>query len=98
MTLAVLPQAFADIAEASSYLNTDNSETARRFLAVIDKAFVLIERNPNVGRPIRDRPIREWSVPNWPYVIPYRALPNGDVQVLRVWHTRRNRPQEWMGT
>lgn len=94
MTLDVLPRALADTHEAYSHLAADDQAVADRFLEALEKAYDLIERNPNVGRPGRIQPVREWSIPKWPYIIPYRIV-GDDIEVLRIWHTRRDKPEIW---
>jgi plasmid stabilization system protein ParE len=70
MTLDVLPEALADTQDAYNRLLEDNPAYADRFLDILDRAYDLIERNPNIGRPSKTRNIREWSARDWPYIIP----------------------------
>lgn len=94
MIVDVLPRARRDIRKAYDRIYKDDPVTANRFLQVIDKTIDLFERNAHVGRPGKTPGVREWSVPNWPYLIPYRII-GQDVEVLRVWHTSKQQPEFW---
>jgi plasmid stabilization system protein ParE len=94
MRIKLLKRARRDIDLAVSYLAENDPPAINGFSTAIYKSLMLIMNNPNVGRPVNGRPTRLWSVPHWPYVIPYRII--GDtVEVLRIWHTKRDRPDEW---
>mgnify|MGYP000580167391 CR=1 FL=1 len=94
MRIILLKRAQKDIAHAVDHLTKNDPPAIPGFSTAIYKSLTLIMNNPNVGRPVAGRPTRLWSMPNWPYVIPYRV--KGDtVEVLRIWHTKRERPEEW---
>jgi toxin ParE1/3/4 len=94
MRLKFLKLAKQDIGEAVSHFKRTAPHAIDGFAAAIKTSLSLILSNPNVGRPSQTANIREWSVPNWPYVIPYRIV-GDDIEILRVWHTRRDRPEAW---
>jgi toxin ParE1/3/4 len=92
--LRLLPAAIRDLIELRAYVAADNPAAAESVAARLDKAIALIAERPMIGRPTPQRPTREWSVPGLPYLIPYRI--EGDtVEILRIWHTSRERPSEW---
>lgn len=94
MKWRLLPAAVRDLKELRAYVAFDNPAAANNVVARLKKAFILISERPNIGRPSSEGPTREWSVPGLPYLIPYRI--NGDtVEIIRVWHTSRRRPEEW---
>ncbi len=94
MKLRLLPRAARDLAEIRTYIATDDPDAAAAVATALRKSLALIAERPDIGRPGATPDIREWSVPRLPYVVPYRV--RGDhVEILRVWHTRRNRPSEW---
>lgn len=94
MSLILLPLAAQDIAEAIAYLNRANIRAVEPFRQAVVRVLRRLEANPGIGRHSRSEGIREWSIPDWPYLIPYRIL-DGDVEVLRVWHTKRRQPANW---
>ena len=94
MRLKLLTDAKKDIGEAISHLKKTDPDAIDGLLTAINKSLSLILANPNVGRPVSGKMMRLWSIPNWPYVIPYR-IRNESIEVLRVWHTRRDRPETW---
>jgi len=94
MSLVLLPLAAQDIAKAVSYLNKNDVHAVAPFRQTIIRSLRLIESNPKVGRHSRSPGVREWSIPDWPYLIPYRIV-GDDVEILRIWHTRRRQPLDW---
>jgi toxin ParE1/3/4 len=94
MKLRLLPRAVNDIAGQYDFIAKDNPAAALRVVERIEKSLRLIESNPLIGHPTPGRPVREWSVPGLPYVIPYR-IRGETAEVLRVFHTRRRRPETW---
>ena len=94
MKLRLFPAAIRDIKELRAYVAVDDPLSAASVGARLDKAIALIAEKPHIGRPTPQRATREWTAPSLPYLIPYRI--DGDaVEILRVWHTRRERPSEW---
>ena len=58
--------------------------------AIVDK----LAQFPSMGREGRVTNTREWAVPNWSYLIPYRI--RGDrLQILGVFHTRQRPRSKW---
>jgi toxin ParE1/3/4 len=96
MKFKVLPRALRDLADIHAHIAEDNEKAAKAVALRLHKALNLIVSRPDVGRPVPDSKVREWSVPGLPYVIPYRV--RGDVvEVLRFFHTSRQRPDRWIG-
>lgn len=92
----ILARAAKDIAEIEAYIHEESLEAAADVASRIRKAFDLITERPEIGRPTPIPNLREWSIPGLPYVIPYRV--RGDkVEILRVFHTSRQRPSRWIG-
>jgi plasmid stabilization system protein ParE len=94
MKTILLVQARMDIRQTVNYLRKENPAVADNLILAIQKSLRLIEKNPNIGRPDPEDGTREWSIPNWPYIIPYR-IKSETIEILRVWHTRRDRPETW---
>ena len=96
MKLKVLPRASRDLVEIHAHISANDVHAALLVLARLKKSLALIADRPEIGRQGEDPRTKEWSVPGLPYVIPYRV--RGDtVEVLRVFHTSRGRPPQWVG-
>ena len=94
MRIRLLRRATRDLDEIRSYIAADNPRAASEVAKRLAATFNLIASRPEVGRPTKWPGVREWSVPGLPYVIPYRIRP-GVIDIFRVWHTSRNRPESW---
>jgi len=92
--LRLLKRALHDIDEVYRHISKEDKIVARSVIERIDKALIAIRNNPNIGRPAPRPTIREWSVPGLPLVIPYRVR-GTKIEILRVYHTRRQRPATW---
>ena len=94
MKIRLLKTAGRDLREIRSYIVVDNPAAADRVGQQLVRAISLIGERPMIGKSVPDESIREWSVPNLPYVIPYRI--SGDtIEIIRIWHTSRQRPGSW---
>lgn len=96
MKLKVLPRAVRDLENIYGYISGDSAEPAEAVMLKLAKSMDLVTSRPELGRPIPDSKSREWSVPSLPYTIPYRVR-GETVEVLRVFHTSRQRPARWIG-
>ena len=94
MNRRILARAAKDLAEIEAYISMDSRDAAKAVASRLRKAFDLIASRPEVGRPTPIPGIREWSVPGLPSIIPYRVRSHR-IEILRVWHTGRERPSEW---
>ena len=94
MSFRVLPRARRDLESIRTYIASENPQAAQKVAAALVKSFGLLSRNPEIGRPSEAGGIREWSVPGLPYLIPYR-IKDGSIEILRVFHASRDRPQSW---
>jgi toxin ParE1/3/4 len=94
MKIRLTKAAIRDLREARAYIATDDPEAALKVISMLDKAIALIGEKPQIGRPIQSQSAREWSVPRFPYVIPYRVS-DGVIEIIRIYHTSCKRPSEW---
>ncbi len=94
MRIRLTKAAIRDLREAHAYIAADNPQAAQRVVLKIEKAIDLIGERPEIGRPVPGQPVRQWSVPGLPYVIPYRVSEDL-VEIVRIYHTSRQRPKEW---
>ncbi|VVT06126.1 type II toxin-antitoxin system RelE/ParE family toxin [Rhizobium sp. EC-SD404] len=87
--------AIRDLESLHQHIGADNPVAARRVADRILKAVEVIVKNPGIGRPIDRSDVKEWTIPGLPYVVPYRAS-NDKLEILRVFHVRRRRPEHWL--
>jgi len=94
MKWRLVRKAGRDLIEIDAYISLESPGTALAVAEKLRKAFRLIADRPDIGRPTSISNIREWSVPRLPYLIPYR-IRTTHIEILRVWHTSRQRPDTW---
>ena len=94
MQVEWLEKALANLEEEANYIALENPQAADEFTAVIFAAVDSLALFPTMGREGRVENTREWAVPNWSYLIPYRI--RGDrLQVLGIFHTRQRLRPTW---
>ena len=81
--------ALADLIEAQNYIARDNPAAAQAVAQRVWDASKNLCDQPGMGRPGHVQGTREWPVSQTPYLIVYRVK-NDAVEILRVWHGRRN--------
>lgn len=94
MRVEWLKTALKNLDDEAAYIAMDNPAAALAFVVAIQASVEHLGRFPAMGREGRIAGTREWPLPDLPYVIPYR-IRNGRLQVLRVFHTRRQPPSTW---
>ena len=94
MKIRLMKAAIRDLHETRAHIAADDPKAAMQVSTRLEKAIILIAEKPNIGRPITDQSLREWSVPGLPFVIPYR-LSGDTIEIIRVFHPSRRRPPTW---
>lgn len=94
MKIRLSQAAVRDLREVRAHIALDSPEAARQVVVRLQKSVELLAARPDMGRPSANGKTREWSVPGLPYVIPYRVV-DDVLEIVRIWHTRRDRPDEW---
>ena len=84
-------QALLDLDQIETYIAEDSSATALEVVVKIIKAVSLLGAQQGIGRAGRVPGTKELIVPGLPYIVPYRVK-DGEVQVLRVYHSFRKWP------
>ena len=84
-------QALLDLDQIETYIAEDSPETSVEVGVKIIKAVSLLGAQQGIGRAGRVSGTKELVVPGLPYIVPYRVK-DGEVQVLRVYHTSRKWP------
>ena len=94
MKIRLAAAAIRDLRGARNFIADDDETAAATVVRKLEKAVDLIGERPAIGRPTVQQSVREWSVPGLPYLIPYR-IRSEMIEVLRIWHTSRKRPDAW---
>jgi plasmid stabilization system protein ParE len=88
----ILPFAELDIRDSVNYYSNTEEGLDRKYLKVINHAFLLISENP-LSFPIIKHNIRRFAIKKFPFNIFY-VFENNTVYILAVFHTKRN-PKVW---
>jgi len=94
MRVEWLERALHNLEDEASYIALENPKAADDF---VDAIFASVEKLawfPAMGREGRVKDTREWAVPNWSYLIPYRVREDR-LQILGVFHTRQRPRSGW---
>lgn len=94
MKVVWLERAVADLQDLRAHIAEHDPGAARRVAQRIRRTIGHLKAHPALGRPADVEDIRIVSIPGLPYLIPYRVRA-GRVEILRVFHTARDRPAEW---
>lgn len=89
-----LKAALRNLDDEASWIARHNRQAASDFVIAIQTSAQQLALFPDMGRQGRVAGTREWVVPDYPYLIPYRVR-EGRLQILRIFHTRRLPPSTW---
>ena len=88
------PLAVNDLKEISRYIERRHSPaTANRVCRAIYDATQILRRFPLSGRAGIEEGTRELVISTLPYIVVYRVIGSEAVQILRIWHGARKRPE-----
>ena len=94
MRVEWLEKALKNLEDEASYIALENPKAADDFSNAIFASVDSLAQFPSMGREGRVKHTREWAVPNWFYLIPYRV--RGDrPQILGVFHTQQRPRPKW---
>lgn len=88
--------ALADLLEAQDHIAKDDPGAACAVAQRVWEAAENLRGNPQIGRSGHVAGTREWVVTRTPYLIVYRVH-GGSVEILRLWHSRRDWQNEPAG-
>jgi plasmid stabilization system protein ParE len=94
MQIEWLHKALKNLDSEAAYLAEHNPRAAGEFVQAVMADIQQLADFPSMGREGRLPGTREWPMTNHPYLIPYRVR-DGRLQVLRIFHTRRQPPTTW---
>lgn len=89
-----LEKAAEEFDSTVEYLAERNPDAAKKLAKAVLDAVDLLAKQPHLSREGRVLGTREFVVKGYPYLIPFRVI-NGELQILRVFHTRQNLPSQW---
>jgi toxin ParE1/3/4 len=89
------PSAVADLAAVHACIAERNPAAADRIVRrILDSVETVLPQSPEMGRPGRVPGTRELVITGTPFIVPYR-LRGETIQVLRVYHGARRRPERF---
>ena len=94
MQLKWLRRALDELDEAAAYVAQDNPQIAGEMYWHIKRRIEVLRQFPELGRPGRVPGTRELVIDRFPFLVPYRIV-GSEVQILRIFHTRRKPPRKW---
>ncbi|MHA6573752.1 type II toxin-antitoxin system RelE/ParE family toxin [Pseudomonas yamanorum] len=94
MRVEWLKTALKNLDDEATYIAQENPKAAYEFVQAVRTGLDHVAEFPAMGREGRVPGTREWVMPRWPYLVPYR-IREGRLQVLRIFHTRRQPPNSW---
>jgi plasmid stabilization system protein ParE len=94
MKLRWLRLALRELEEEAAYIARDDERTAALVVKRIFEAVSKLPSEPGMGHPGRIPGTRELVVRQTHYIVPYRVR-GEEVQILRIFHTARKRPNYW---
>jgi toxin ParE1/3/4 len=89
MSYRLSPQAESELEAIGDYIAKDSPANAERFIQRLTEKFVVLGRNPHIGRARPELRSDLRSFPYGAYLILYRIMEEG-VEIVRVVHAARN--------
>jgi addiction module RelE/StbE family toxin len=93
MQVKWLRNAAKNLNDATEYIADDNPKVAREFFIHTIESVNKLAQYPELGRAGRVPGTRELVILGYPYIVPYR-IKDGNVEILRVFHTSRMWPKK----
>jgi toxin ParE1/3/4 len=94
MQVRWLRKAIRNLDAETDYIAEENAISAAEMFVYVKAKADALGDFPATGRPGRVPNTRELVIDRYPFVLPYRVV-GDEVQVLRVFHTRRKLPKVW---
>jgi plasmid stabilization system protein ParE len=94
MRVRWLRKAIANLDTEAEYIAAENRMAAVEMFVYVKAKIDALGDFPATGRPGRVPNTRELVIDRYPYIVPYRVI-SDELQVLRVFHTRRKPPKSW---
>lgn len=94
MRVRWLREAIRSLNAEADYMAQESPVAATEMFEYVKARVDALGEFPAAGRPGRVPGTRELVIDRYPYLVPYRVAGN-ELQVLRVFHTRRQPPKTW---
>ncbi len=94
MRVRWLRKAISNLDAEAEYIAKDNAVAAAEMFTYVKAKVDALGDFPATGRPGRVPNTRELVIDRYPILVPYRVV-GDELQVLRVFHTRRKFPKDW---
>lgn len=94
MRIRWLRKAIANLDAEAEYIAAENRVAAAEMFVYVKAKIDALGDFPATGRPGRVPNTRELVIDRYPYIVPYRVI-GDELQVLRVFHTRRKPKDSW---
>ncbi|WP_109513964.1 type II toxin-antitoxin system RelE/ParE family toxin [Pseudomonas ovata] len=94
MRVEWLKTALENLDDEAAWIARHNRQVAMNFVKAVQQSAGQLALFPEMGRQGRVAGTREWTIPDYPYLMPYRVH-EGRLQILRLFHTRRSPPSDW---
>lgn len=94
MRVRWLRKAISNLDAEAEYIAKENAVAAAEMFVYVKAKIDALGDFPATGRPGRVPNTRELVIDRYPILVPYRVV-NDELQVLRVFHTRRKPPSDW---
>jgi toxin ParE1/3/4 len=92
MRIRWTPAALNDFKTISHRIEQErNLATANRVCRAIYDAIQILRRHPYSGKGGMEEGTRELAISKSPYIVAYRVIEPGAIQILRIWHGAQNR-------
>jgi len=85
--------ACADLHEILAFVGERDLQAALTLVSTVIDRIDLLRNHPRMGRPGRVKGTRELIISGTRYIVAYRVVSCGDVEVLRVVHSSRRWPK-----
>lgn len=94
MQVRWLNRALQNLDAEAAYIAQENPKAAKELVQHILHSVQQLAQLPQIGRAGRVFGTRELVITHYPYIVPYR-IKNDIVEVLRVFHTSRQWPNQF---
>jgi toxin ParE1/3/4 len=91
MRVRWMPLAADDLQQIADYLKEHHPNHAESTVRELSSTVQSLRTFPRLGRPGREEGTRELVFGRLPYIAVYRVKDDA-IEVLRIWHSARNRP------
>ncbi|MEI7842088.1 MAG: type II toxin-antitoxin system RelE/ParE family toxin [Gallionellaceae bacterium] len=94
MRVRWLRKAISNLDAEAEYVAKENAVAVAEMFVYVKAKVEALGDFPATGRPGRVPNTRELVIDRYPILVPYRVV-GDELQVLRVFHTRRKLPRDW---